>query len=114
MDAPQKIKKIWPDSRATCAQIATISPTVLLAFSRGKDSVAAWLLMREYFTEIVPYFMYRVPDLSFEEDSLRYYEDYFGVKIMRLPHPSLWRMLRNNVFQSPTNPPQRKDQGRDT
>ncbi len=47
--------------------------------------------------------MYLIPDLSFVEESLRYYEDFFDTKIIRLPHPSLYRLLNNLVFQAPEN-----------
>lgn len=73
----------------------------LLAFSRGKDSIAAWLHMREYFDEIVPLFWYLVPDLEFELESLDYFERFFGCKIHRLPNPKLNRMLNAFVFQPP-------------
>ena len=33
----------WPHGTALLEQLAERSPTVLLAFSRGKDSIAAWL-----------------------------------------------------------------------
>lgn len=75
--------------------------TVLMSFSCGKDSIAAWLTIRPYFKKIVPYYLWLVPGLSFVEDSLRYYEDYFGTHIIRLPHPSFWRMLNNFMWQSP-------------
>lgn len=75
--------------------------TILLAFSCGKDSIGLWLEMRKHFPNIVPYYMYLVPDLEFIEKSLIYYEAFFGCKIVRLPHPSLYRMLRNFVFQPP-------------
>lgn len=75
----------------------------LLSFSTGKDSIASWLVMRRYFTKIVPYYLYPVPGMSFVEDSLKYYEDFFQTRIIRLPHPSLYRMLRNLVFQAPEN-----------
>ncbi len=73
---------------------------ILLSFSLGKDSVACWLKLRDRF-EIIPYFLYLIPDLDFIEESVQYFEDYFGCHIMRLPHPSLYRMLNNFVFQSP-------------
>lgn len=76
-------------------------PRALLAFSRGKDSIAAWLELRKHFDEIVPLFWYLVPDLEFELESLDYFERFFGTKIHRLPHPSLNRLLNNFVFQSP-------------
>ena len=35
--------------------------TVLMSFSRGKDSIAAWLTIRPYFKRIVPYHLWGVP-----------------------------------------------------
>lgn len=46
--------------------------------------------------------MYLVPDLSFVEASLSYYEAYFGCHILRLPHPSLYRMEQER-FQLATD-----------
>ena len=73
----------------------------LLAFSTGKDSIAAWLAIRENFDEVVPYYLYSIPDLEFVNESLDYYERFFGVKITRLPHPSLHRWINYKVFQPP-------------
>jgi hypothetical protein len=47
--------------------------------------------------------MYLIPDLEFVERSLAYYEKFFGFRIARYPHPSLYRMLNNRVFQAPEN-----------
>lgn len=76
-------------------------PRQLLAFSRGKDSIAAWLHMREYFEEIVPLFWYLIPDLEFELESLDYFERFFGCKIHRYPNPKLNLMLNSFLFQPP-------------
>lgn len=73
----------------------------LLSFSLGKDSIGAWLKLRDHFDYILPYYLYPVPGLEFVEDSLLYYEQYFGTRILRLPHPSLYRWLNNFVFQPP-------------
>lgn len=77
------------------------SPTILLSFSCGKDSIATWLSAREKFERIVPYYLYLVPGLEFVEESLDYFERYFEQRIIRMPHPSLYRMLHNLVFQPP-------------
>lgn len=105
---PHKVPTIKPsmppimDGDEVCRYVReTHGPRALLAFSRGKDSIAAWLKMREYFEDIVPLFWYLVPDLEFELESLDYFERYFGTKIHRLPHPSLNRLLNNFVFQPP-------------
>ena len=75
--------------------------TAILAFSTGKDSIAAWLQLRKYFKYVIPYYCYTVPGLEFVENSLAYYEDFFGTHIYRLPHRSMYRLLRNLVFQPP-------------
>jgi len=77
--------------------------TVFLAFSGGKDSIAAYLAIRGKFERIIPYHMYGVPDLDFVEANMRHYERtlFDGGHILRIPHPSLYRKLRNYVFQPP-------------
>lgn len=87
-----------------CIRVVRSSQAVtLLAFSCGKDSIAAWLALRPHFDEIIPIYRYLVPGLEFIEESLSYYERFFGARIRRFPHPSLHRMLRNLVFQAPEN-----------
>lgn len=74
---------------------------LLLAFSRGKDSICAWLELREYFN-IIPYYCYIVPGgLSYECESLDYYEDYFSRRIARFVHPIFWKNINDFVFQPP-------------
>src|SRR5260370_26098405 len=76
--------------------------TVILAFSRGKDSIAAWLALREAGVEVLPYHMYLIPELRFVDESLAYFADFFGCgPILNLPHPSLYRWLANLVYQPP-------------
>ena len=87
--------------REVIENIRSGGPDTMLAFSTGKDAIAAWLAIRPHFERVVPYYLYLVPDLEFVEESLFFYERFFGVKITRLPHPSLHRMLNNLVFQPP-------------
>ncbi|WP_158885057.1 phosphoadenosine phosphosulfate reductase [Amycolatopsis anabasis] len=81
--------------------LAAEGKPVLLGFSRGKDSLAAWLALREHGIEVVPYHLYSVPGLRFVADSLKMFEDFFGQHIYDLPHPSLYRWLINYVFCPP-------------
>lgn len=74
--------------------------TILLSFSRGKDSIAMWLDLRKEFN-IIPYYMYWVPGLEYEEESLQYYERFFGCHITRVPHPYFYKHLNNFMFQPP-------------
>lgn len=91
----------YQTSAELCEQMAAECDTAILAFSTGKDSIAAWLQLRKYFKRIVPYYCFVVPGLSFVEESLRYYEDFFGQHIYRMPHRSLYRFMRCMVFQPP-------------
>lgn len=103
----------WPTSAQLRTELA--GQTVLLSFSRGKDSIAAWLALRDCGAHVIPYYLYlvgtREPDgtmtagLRFEQQSLAYFEQAFDTPILRLPHPSLWRYLTNYVYQSPDRAP---------
>jgi predicted phosphoadenosine phosphosulfate sulfurtransferase len=77
--------------------------TVFLSFSCGKDCIGTYLAIKDVFPKIVPFYLYLAPDLEFVERSLTYYEGVMGCRIHRLPHPSLYRMLTNLVFQAPEN-----------
>jgi hypothetical protein len=88
-------------SEEVIRQIRARQAVTLLAFSGGKDAIASWLVLRDHFDDVEPVFMYTVPELEFVEVSLRYYEQFFGKRIRRFPHPSFYRMLRNLVFQPP-------------
>ncbi len=74
---------------------------MLLSFSRGKDAIAAYLALRADGIDVIPYHLYLVPGLEFVAESLAYYEKVFGVRIINMPHPSLYRWLNNAVFQPP-------------
>ena len=90
------------NSEQVIAQIRSVTPDTLLAFSCGKDSIASWLAIRDQFDTVVPFYMYLIPgNLSFIEESLQYYEDFFDTKIVRMPHDSLYRMLNGMTFQPP-------------
>lgn len=72
----------------------------LQSFSRGKDSIACTLGIRDHL-DIVPVHFVLVPGLEFVEESLDYYErKLFGRHIIRLPHPSFYRWLNNYLFQT--------------
>jgi 3'-phosphoadenosine 5'-phosphosulfate sulfotransferase (PAPS reductase)/FAD synthetase len=74
---------------------------VLLSFSRGKDSLAAWLVLREHFDEVIPFYLDKIPGLEFVEQSLRDYEEYFGCHIYRLAHPTTNDMIVSLTDQPP-------------
>lgn len=72
-----------------------------LAFSCGKDSIALWLYMRERGWNVIPFFGDLIPDLSFVNEAIEYFEDFFKTHIIRVTHPSFWRMINHALFQPP-------------
>jgi hypothetical protein len=97
---PVAIEGVTPSAQLR-RELADVGQPVLLAFSRGKDSIAAWLALRDAGVEVIPYHLYLIPGLRFVEDSLAYYEEWFGTPILNLPHPSLYRWLAHAMFQPP-------------
>ena len=87
-------------SQEIAGEIAEESPVVMLAFSTGKDAICSWLALRDR-VEVRPFYAYLIPDLEFVEDSLAYYEKFFGTRIARVPHPSLYRWINEMVFVPP-------------
>jgi phosphoadenosine phosphosulfate reductase len=63
--------------------------SVLVAFSGGKDALACLDLAVKVFPKVQPYFLYWVKGLSFQERTLRWAEQRYGLEIMRLPHAFL-------------------------
>jgi 3'-phosphoadenosine 5'-phosphosulfate sulfotransferase (PAPS reductase)/FAD synthetase len=85
--------------RDTCRAVKEISPQAIVSFSRGKDSIAAYLAIQEYFDDITPYTYYIVPGLEFVEESLAYCEQKMGCHITRYPAPAFYKMINNMVYQ---------------
>jgi 3'-phosphoadenosine 5'-phosphosulfate sulfotransferase (PAPS reductase)/FAD synthetase len=85
----------------TILKIRESQNKTILAFSRGKDAIAAWISIRDHFDDVIPYYLYLVPGLEFEEQSIDYFERFFCRKIIKLPNPAVHRMLNNLVFQPP-------------
>lgn len=99
---PPDQRRHFKDSDELCEHMARMcGGACLLSFSRGKDAIAAWLQLRKHFDRVVPFYLYQVPGLRIDRESLAYYEDFFGVRIHRFPNPSLYRWLDNYLFQPP-------------
>ncbi|WP_024517048.1 hypothetical protein [Bradyrhizobium sp. Tv2a-2] len=71
----------------------------LIAFSRGKDSVAVALALRDKI-EVIPFYYDYPMKLSFVEESLAYYEKHlFGRRILRMPDVAFNKHLRDGFLQ---------------
>lgn len=89
---------------ALCDWVAERTDTVLLAFSGGKDAVAAYLRLKDHFdpAKIIPFYQWG-PWLEFTQRTLRYYERelFDGRHIYRLPHSGYFAQLRCRNFTDP-------------
>lgn len=65
---------------------STLTQSVNVGVSLGKDSVCTLDLCVRYFRKVNPYFMYIVKGLPFQENYIKYLEDRYGVSILRVPH----------------------------
>ncbi len=96
----------FQNSDEFCAWLAERFDRVLLSFSMGKDSLAAYYQLRRFFDadRIIPVFAYLVPGLAFQERALALYEaEVFGRRIIRMPNPNLYNKLGGVLFQTPKN-----------
>lgn len=101
------IIKGQPTSAEVRAQLAAEGRPVLVAFSGGKDAIAAELALHDAGVETILAYLYYVPgrepgrSLAFVEEGLTALEAKLGKQIHRYPHPSFYRWLNNFVFQPP-------------
>lgn len=77
---------------------AALTDSVIVSYSGGKDSAATLDLCHRYFKKVHAFFMYQVPDLSFQEATMRWAEKKYGIEIYRLPHWELTHFYRGAAF----------------
>lgn len=77
---------------------ASVTDSVIVGFSGGKDSIVTLDLCFRYFKNVRPFFMYLVPGLSFQEAMLKRYEERYGTEIIRLPHFECSDFLKYGSF----------------
>lgn len=99
---PTQIKG-QPTSAEVIARLKAEGRPVLLSFSCGKDSIAAWIALEDAGVEVVPCYLYSVPPgtLSFIEEEVEYFSDFFGVRVRQYPHASYFRQLNESQLLAP-------------
>jgi hypothetical protein len=70
----------------TLRALAELCPEkkVALHFSCGKDSIAAWITLKENGYEVVPVFKEAIPGMQFINDTITAYEKYFGTEVSKV------------------------------
>lgn len=87
-------------SETLCTDIASLGDTCFLGFSRGKDSIASWIRLKQYFKRIIPFHCAPLPGLNLIDDSLKYYEEYFKTKIYRFIDGECLKAIASLWFQN--------------
>lgn len=91
-----------PPSEAIIQTVAEKSGgQVVLAFSGGKDAIAAWIALKRAGVKVFPYFYYAHPHLEFVNRTIDYYEEKFGVKITRVPSPTIYARWKGCTLAPP-------------
>jgi len=72
---------------------------VIVGYSMGKDSIATLDLCLKHFERVVPYFMFIIPGLSYQQDYIRFTERRTGVSVVQVPHWVLSHQYRSNHFR---------------
>lgn len=75
-----------------------VTDSVIVGFSGGKDSIVTLDLCFRYFKRVVPFFMFLVPNLEFQEKMLRWYENKYNTEIIRIPHFEVSEFLKYGSF----------------
>lgn len=78
--------------------MSKVTDSVIVGFSGGKDSIVCADLCFRYFHNVKLFFMYLVPDLEFQEQMLRRYEERYNTEIIRLPHFETSEFLKYGSF----------------
>lgn len=89
-----------PDLLGVLRTASAMTDRVLVAFSGGKDSVVTLDLCARFFPTVQAFFMYHVPDLSFQERELRWAERKYSIEVIRIPHFDVSHTMRTGAYNA--------------
>lgn len=90
-----------PTSHDLFQRLADEGKPVILHFSRGKDSTAVWVKLKEYGIETIPIYKAMLPNMKYVNEDIKRFEDHFQTRVINLPSYGFFRMLANNIYQTP-------------
>lgn len=77
---------------------SSITRRVVVSYSGGKDSAVVLDLCHKYFEHVDAFFMYQVPGLSFQEQTIRWAEQKYDLEILRIPHFEVSEFIKYGVY----------------
>lgn len=97
MEEQPKVKREWKaryavtpftdevdDTTLKALEMLCPEKRVALAMSCGKDSIAAWIALRDNGYEVFPYFKETFPNLRFMDETIAGLEKYFGTEVTKI------------------------------
>jgi predicted phosphoadenosine phosphosulfate sulfurtransferase len=93
-------QRIFATSDLLCEDLASKYDEVILSFSCGKDAIASMIQMKRFFKKTHLVFYYLVPNLDFQQKTIKYYEGIFEQKILQMPNPNVYNMLAGLTYQN--------------
>jgi len=86
--------------------MAKVTDSVIVGFSTGKESIVTLDLCFKFFKKVQPYFLYSVPNVSFQEKTLNWYENKYQTEIIRIPGTNVSEFFHYGSFRNgdPTFP----------
>jgi phosphoadenosine phosphosulfate reductase len=88
-------------AKSALEKARSLSDSVLVAYSDGKDSRVVMDLATRYFKRVEGFYMWFVPDLEYINAGLAQAEKQWGVKIHQFPHWSSITAMKNGVYCNP-------------
>jgi len=72
--------------------------SVLVAFSAGKDSLAVLDLCTKYFERVEAFYLYYIPDLSFQNERLAEATHRWGIRVRQYASNTLYNTLKDGTY----------------
>lgn len=74
---------------------------VAVAYSGGKDSMVVLDLAMRFFEKVVPYYMYFVPGLWYDQNRMEFCKQRFGLDVLLYPHYHTMDALQTFTYVDP-------------